>query len=233
MTPNGRVRGRSGVPVGRAARAREAPSPAGEGQGPLVQRVLAAAQAAGSLIESWGFRAIDGRVWTLFALSREPLSRSQLARALGVSRSLVSPAVTELAGFGLVRAIGESRNAPHEARLDVWPASGGVLRSRERMLVESARVALGAAVQEAELSSPGPYELSRMRLLLIHERARAARLERGAVGAGAALGGELPALAQADARVLEEVPDNPGGVTGRGGAGRCPSGRGAHGGEGF
>ncbi len=166
MMPNRKVRGRSGAPAGRAARAREALSPAGEGQGPLAQRVLAAAQAVGSFIEGWGFRAIDGRVWTLLALSREPLSQSQLARALGVSRSLVNLAVTELTGFGLVRATGESRNAPYEARLDVWPAIGNVLRSREWMLVESARVALEAAVQEAELSGQGPYDLARMRLLL-------------------------------------------------------------------
>lgn len=166
MRPNRKEQARPGMPTGRAVKAREETLPASERQDPLMQRVLAAAQAVGSFIEGWGFRAIDGRVWTLLALSRRPLSQSELARALGVSRSLVNLAITELAGYGLVRPVGGGRNAPYEARMDVWPVIGEVLRSREWMLVESARVALEAAVQEAELSGQGPYDLGRMRLLL-------------------------------------------------------------------
>lgn len=110
----------------------------------LEERVLDVCAAVGAFIESWGFRSIHGRVWTLLALSTRPLSQSEVAERLGVSRSLVHLAVNELADFSLVRPIGPQRNAPYEARMDVWPTITGVLRKREWMLIESARVALEA-----------------------------------------------------------------------------------------
>ena len=44
---------------------------------------------------------------------------------LGVSRSLVSLAISELTDYGLVRATSEARNAPWEATWDVWPTITG------------------------------------------------------------------------------------------------------------
>jgi DNA-binding transcriptional regulator GbsR (MarR family) len=131
---------------------------------------LAVCDTVGSFIEGWGFKAIDGKVWTLLALRKQPMAQTDIAETLGVSRSLVNLAIAELSTYGLVRATIEHRNAPYEARLDVWPTIADVLRSREWMLIESARVALEAAVEEAELAREGdrlgPYDLGRMRLLL-------------------------------------------------------------------
>ena len=136
----------------------------------LDQRVLQVCDAAGAFIEYWGFKAILGRVWTLLALHREPMSQTELAHSLGVSRSLVCGAVDELARLGLVRPLGATRNAPYVAVLDVWPTISDVLRSREWMLLESARLALDAAIEEADLAraagKPVAYEIGRMRLLL-------------------------------------------------------------------
>lgn len=136
----------------------------------LDQRVLQVCDAAGAFIEYWGFKAVLGRVWTLLALHREPMSQTELAHALGVSRSLVCGAVAELAQRGLVRPLGTTRNAPYVAVLDVWPTISDVLRSREWMLLESARLALDAAIEEADLAraagKPVAYEIGRMRLLL-------------------------------------------------------------------
>jgi DNA-binding transcriptional regulator GbsR (MarR family) len=136
----------------------------------LTQRVLAVTEAVGKFIEGWGFKSIQGKVWTLLAVSATPIAQTDIAEILGVSRSLVSLAIAELTTYGLVRAEGEHRNAPYSARLDVWPAIADVLRGREWMLIEGARVALEAAVEEAELAREGgyrgPYDLGRMRLLL-------------------------------------------------------------------
>jgi DNA-binding transcriptional regulator GbsR (MarR family) len=156
---------------------REAPLPArlsGEGapRAPdrLTPRVIAACDAVGAFIEAWGFRAIHGRVWTLLALHRAPVAQSDIAEALGVSRSLVSLAISELSSYGLVRAIGTQRNAPYEASMDVWPTITDVLRSREWMLIERARVALEGLIHEAEFAAESGvatvYDLRRMRLLL-------------------------------------------------------------------
>lgn len=134
----------------------------------LTHRILAAAEAVGGFIDAWGFKAIGGRVWALLALRRGPMSQTEIAGALGVSRSLVNLAIGELHLRGLVRATNDHRNAPYEARLDIWPCISDVLRAREWMLIESARVALEAAIEEAELAGGNaePYDVGRMRLLL-------------------------------------------------------------------
>lgn len=141
------------------------------GADPLTRAVLQVAQAAGNFIEYWGFKAIHGRIWTLLALHREPLPQTEVADLLGVSRSLVSTAMAELLEYGLVRAVDEHRNAPYEAVIDIWPAIADVLRSREWMLLEGARVALEAAIEEAEIAGSNPqaplrWDLDRLRMLL-------------------------------------------------------------------
>lgn len=136
----------------------------------LTARVLTACDAVGDFIESWGFRSIHGRVWTLMALRNAPMSQSEMAEVLGVSRSLVHLAVNELSHYGLVRPTGEHRNAPWEASLDVWPTITDVIRSREWMLIERARVALESALEEAERAAddglPVGYDVDRLRLIL-------------------------------------------------------------------
>ncbi|MEM6729939.1 MAG: MarR family transcriptional regulator, partial [Myxococcota bacterium] len=127
--------------------------------------------ATGAFIEYWGFKGILGRVWTLLALRAEPLSQTEIAQLLGVSRSLVSGAVAELQRRGLVKPVDDHRNAPYYAVIDVWPSIADVLRSREWMLIESARLALDAAIEEAEVRSELgdalPWDVGRMRMLLL------------------------------------------------------------------
>ncbi len=136
----------------------------------LDERVLAVCDVVGDFIETWGFRSIHGRVWTMLALSNQALSQSQVAEQLGVSRSLVHLAVTELMDYGLVRPTNGGRNAPYEARIDVWPTVTQVLREREWMLIERARMALVALEEAAEQARiagfKSNYDLQRIRLLL-------------------------------------------------------------------
>jgi DNA-binding transcriptional regulator GbsR (MarR family) len=136
----------------------------------LTRRLLKVCEAVGLFIEYWGFNAIHGRVWTLLALRREPMNQVDVAEMLGVSRSLISGAIAELHEFGLVRPVSDHRNAPWEAVIDVWPAISDILRSREWMLLEGARNALEAAIEEAQLAPGGPdsleWRVERLRLLL-------------------------------------------------------------------
>lgn len=136
----------------------------------LTRRVIEVCNAAGSFMEYWGFKAVYGRVWTLLALSRSPLSQVEIAELLGVSRSLVSGSIAELGRYGLVRSVGDHRNAPWEAVMDVWPTISDVLRAREWMLVESVRTALEAAIEEADMAEQRGHEhrwnAERMRALL-------------------------------------------------------------------
>ena len=118
----------------------------------LQRRVVAVAEACGDFIEYWGFKSIHGRVWAYLAISSKPLSQTQVARALKVSRALVNIAINELSDYGLVRRISEQRHAPYEAVFDVWPVIANVLREREWMLLETTRLALEAAITEIERS---------------------------------------------------------------------------------
>ncbi|MEM9874938.1 MAG: MarR family transcriptional regulator [Myxococcota bacterium] len=132
----------------------------------LDLRVRQVCDAVGAFIGYWGFKEVYGRVWTLLALRRDPVTQVELAETLGVSRSLISGAMAELTERGLVRATSDHRNAPYEAVVDVWPSISDVLRDREWMLVEQTRLALEAAVEEAEVSPLDDYDRDRMRQLL-------------------------------------------------------------------
>lgn len=159
---------------------------------PLTRRVLKVCDGVGQFIEYWGFKAVYGRIWTLLALHGGAMSQSEIARTLHVSRSLVSSAVSEMIDYGLLRPVGDHRNAPYEAVLDVWPTITDVLRAREWMLLEGARQSLEAALDEAEATlaqgRTPTFEPGRIRLLLsMTELAQAAlrllisvRMPRGA-----------------------------------------------------
>jgi DNA-binding transcriptional regulator GbsR (MarR family) len=141
-----------------------------ERAGRLEQLVLKVSDNAGTFVEYWGYKAIHGRIWAYVALHQAPMNQIDIAHGLGVSRSLVSGAMGELVDFGLVRATGDHRNAPYEATMDVWPVISDVLRSREWMLLERARLSMEAALEEAKLLVARgveiPYNLERLRLLL-------------------------------------------------------------------
>jgi DNA-binding transcriptional regulator GbsR (MarR family) len=132
--------------------------------------ILEACETVGAFIDVWGFKAIQGKVWALLAVSAAPMSQALIADRLGVSRSLVNLTISELLDFGLVRATGTHRNAPYEARMDVWATITEVLRGREWMLMERARVALNAAIHAHEdagsYDAHGPYNAERLKILL-------------------------------------------------------------------
>lgn len=136
---------------------------------PLTRRILDVCDGTGAFIEWWGFRAIHGRVWTLLALTGRPLSQIDIAALLDVSRSLVHGAVNELEAWGLIQRVGKHRRAPIVAVTEVWPVITQVLRTREWMMIERVRIALEAAVQEADLhfqrTGQEPFSRERLREL--------------------------------------------------------------------
>ncbi len=136
----------------------------------LSRQIVQVGDAIGAFIEYWGFKSIHGRVWTLLALHDGPMAQSEIARALDVSRSLISGAVSELTDRGLLRPVGDHRNAPYEAVNDIWPTISNVLRSREWMLIESIRMTLEAALEELEYAEsvghPLRWKTDRVRMLL-------------------------------------------------------------------
>ncbi len=132
----------------------------------LDRRVLDVCDRVGEFIEYWGFKNIHGRMWTFLALSRHARSQQEIARCLGISKALVSSTISELEEWGLVAPQGTQRTAPYRATHDVWPVISDVLRTREWMLLEKARLALEAASEEMRLRGEGPYDRRRVDFLL-------------------------------------------------------------------
>ena len=140
----------------------------------LERRIVSVCDACGDFIEYWGFKSIHGRVWAYLTISSRPLSQTEIARALNVSRASICIAISELSEYGLVKPSNHLRHAPYEAVVDVWPVISNVLREREWMLLETARVALEGALNELErITAEQPtddiaqnYNLARLKMLL-------------------------------------------------------------------
>ena len=136
----------------------------------LERGILKVCDSVGDFIEYWGFKANYGRVWTLMALRNAPMSQSEIARRLGVSRSLISGVMTDLEEWGLAKTTSTARNARWVAVIDVWPTITDVLRGREWSILEGARHSLESAIEEAELAQARgervEYDVGRMKWLL-------------------------------------------------------------------
>ena len=95
----------------------------------------------GDFIRYWGFRRVHGAVWAQLWLSPEPLSCTDLAARLELSKALISPALGELLAFGLIF----ETEAPDEkvklyaADPDVNSVIKHVLKTREKLLLEKVR----------------------------------------------------------------------------------------------
>ena len=103
-------------------------------------RLRGIANSVGDFIRYWGFRRIHGQLWTQIFLSRVPLSGSDLARMLKVSKSLVSPALSELMEYGLIWGTGVDRKTKrYSAYPDVHRVICNILKTREASLIEASR----------------------------------------------------------------------------------------------
>ena len=67
-----------------------------------INKLRALSESVGDFIRYWGFRRIHGEIWTQVFLSKTSLSGAELTQRLEVSKSLVSPALSELEEYGLI-----------------------------------------------------------------------------------------------------------------------------------
>lgn len=93
----------------------------------------------GQFIEYWGFKSIDGKVWALIFISKEPISTPQIVTTLKVSKGLVSTAINELLDLGLII---KDQNVSYGAftyssNCDVGTAIKSILEKRELKLLDT------------------------------------------------------------------------------------------------
>lgn len=101
------------------------------------KRLKNLALSVGEFIRYWGFRRIHGAIWTQLYLSPAPLSGTELAARLGVSKALVSPALAELGKWKLIREVdsGDKKTRLYEAEPDVNTVIRHVLQIREKKML--------------------------------------------------------------------------------------------------
>jgi DNA-binding transcriptional regulator GbsR (MarR family) len=62
-------------------------------------------EAVGNVIEFWGFKATQGKVWALLYLLGRPLNAAELQRMLGLSKGAISQVTRELEQWGVVERV--------------------------------------------------------------------------------------------------------------------------------
>jgi HTH-type transcriptional regulator, glycine betaine synthesis regulator len=138
---------------------------------------LEAAEAVGSVIEAWGFKRNEGRVWALTYLRGRPLSAADLQEALGLSKGAVSMVLASLERWGVVERAREPGESvwTYRARTDFLSMIRRVLVERELAVVRRAAEALRtahAAAAAANVPREAQVRLGRMhKLAQLTERA--------------------------------------------------------------
>jgi DNA-binding transcriptional regulator GbsR (MarR family) len=108
-------------------------------------------ESVGRIIEFWGFKRNQGRVWALLYLAEGPQGAPAIGRRLGLSKGAVSMVLRELETWAVVRRVpAESRSGvAYAAEQDLWLMISTVLRQREQRLVGQVLADLQAAERDA------------------------------------------------------------------------------------
>lgn len=107
--------------------------------------------AVGRVIDFWGFKRNQGRIWALLYLRGEPMTSTDLEEDLEVSKGTVSMATRELEKWDVIRresVVGSAANH-FVAESDFLTMIRNVVRDREQSLVERVRDDLREAARRA------------------------------------------------------------------------------------
>lgn len=109
-------------------------------------------EACGRIIEFWGFKQNQGRVWALLYLRGRSLTAAELMEDLGLSKGAVSMLTRELEGWGVItRTRGAGAGVYRfEAETDLMQMISRVLGQRETALVSRVKSDLEEALRLAK-----------------------------------------------------------------------------------
>ena len=98
------------------------------------------ASSIGDFIEYWGFKSIQGRIWSLVYLSDEPISTPEIVNILKVSKASVSIGVNDLLTRELIKISGKIKNGAvtYIPTPDAGSVVRKVIRERELKLISDA-----------------------------------------------------------------------------------------------
>ena len=132
---------------------------------PLERWEDVVADTVGNVIEFWGFKRNQGRVWAVLFLRDVALSAPELQQVLGLSKGAVSMITRELEQWGVIRRVRRPQDSAWRfaANADLLTMVNRVLESREVAFLERVRVDLESAVRDAKAApNAGPAVVSRV-----------------------------------------------------------------------
>ncbi|QRO02103.1 MarR family transcriptional regulator [Archangium violaceum] len=165
----------------------------GSSNGRLAPWEAIAIDAVGNVIEFWGFKRNQGRVWALLYLRGEPLTAGELERELELSKGGVSMLLRDLERWGVIRRVRSPQDSAwrYGAETDLIRMVSHVIEEREAGFIERIRADLSEARRLAGEAGNVPQEhlsrLEKMATLAEHvERAlrlfiKTARLDVGGI----------------------------------------------------
>ncbi|WP_224246026.1 GbsR/MarR family transcriptional regulator [Hyalangium gracile] len=161
--------------------------------GSLAPWEAMAVEAVGNVIEFWGFKRNQGRVWALLYLRGEPLTAGEIERELDLSKGGVSMLLRDLERWGVVQRVRQPQDTVwrYAAETDLVRMVTHVIEEREAGFVARIRADLSESLRLARESGAVDTErlqrLERMATLAEHvEKAirlfiKTARLDVGGV----------------------------------------------------
>ena len=109
------------------------------------------ADAVGTVIEFWGFKRNQGRIWALLYLRGTEMTQAELQQELGLSKGAVSMLSRELERWGVlrrVRTVGRSQWS-FQSETDLLQMIGRVIKEREAGMLARVHADLDEAYAEA------------------------------------------------------------------------------------
>jgi len=93
----------------------------------------------GKFIEFWGFKEIEGRIWSHLFLSGQPLCSRDLMERTSVTKGLVSVSLARLMEYNVIRIeyIEGKRTQYYQVNENIIDVIRGVLKSRELTMLAS------------------------------------------------------------------------------------------------
>jgi DNA-binding transcriptional regulator GbsR (MarR family) len=91
----------------------------------------------GDFIQYWGFRKVEGRLWTYIFLAKVPLKAEELMKRTGISKAMLSLSLNELLKYDVIRKAypDRERGQAYISNPNVMEVISNVLRTRERQLL--------------------------------------------------------------------------------------------------
>jgi HTH-type transcriptional regulator, glycine betaine synthesis regulator len=107
-------------------------------------------QALGQLAESAGFNRMIGQIYGLLYLSPARLSLGEIAEKLNASKGNASLNTTSMERWGMIKRINlpADRRDYYEADTDFWKVIRGILRNREKKLINEFKNSVAASMKE-------------------------------------------------------------------------------------